>query len=351
MGERGDDCFMILTTILNKAKTDIPLDQDEIIRLLETTDPEEKATIFSLAEALTLYYVGPEVHLRGLIEFSNHCVRQCNYCGLRQENCYLPRYRMTPEEIINTAEQIADLGLKTVVLQSGEDLWYTKEVITEIILQIKKRTDLAITLSLGERCYGELEAWRKAGADRYLLKQETVNPKIFAEIKPDASYQKRFKILEQLETLGYQVGSGAMIALPGQSLADLAADLIFIRDQKIGMAGFGPFIPHSDTPFGHLPGGSGQLSILLIAVARLVLKQVHLPATTALTTLVPNGLYQAIQVGANVIMPNMTPLKYRQLYQIYPGKVVTSLDKVVETIHALGRVVGNTRGDTLISRI
>lgn len=342
---------MTLTNILNKVKTDIELNHDEIITLLEVTDPEEKTLIFSLAEALTLHHLGPEIHLRGLIEFSNYCVRQCNYCGLRHENYHLSRYRMTPEEIITTAEQIADLGLKTVVLQSGEDLWFTQEIIKEIILEIKKRTDLAITLSLGERRFTELEAWRKAGADRYLLKQETVNPKIFAEIKPDASYEKRFAILEQLQALGYQVGSGAMIALPGQSLADLANDLIFIRDQRIGMAGFGPFIPHEATPYGHLPGGSGEFSILLLAVARLVLKKVHLPATTALASLVPNGLYRAIQVGANVIMPNMTPLKYRKLYQIYPGKAVTSLEKVMETIHSLGRVVGHTQGDVLVSRI
>ncbi len=339
---------MTLAKVLARARAGMDLEREEIITLLETADPEERSQIYETAEALTLYYLGPEVHLRGLVEFSNYCTRNCNYCGLRADNHRLNRYRMTSEEIVAVAEQIELMGLKTIVLQSGEDYWYTLEMMTRIIQEIKQKTNLAITLSLGEREFTELKAWKEAGADRYLLKHETVNPDIFAEIKPDSSYEHRLGILDQLSQLGYQVGSGGMIALPGQSLTDLADDLLFIRTNKIGMAGFGPFIPHGDTPYRGYPSGSGELSLLMLAVARIVLRQVHLPATTALETLLQDGRRRALEVGANVIMPNFTPLEYRKLYEIYPNKAQTSLDEVREVILSLGRIVGTDSGDVLI---
>ncbi len=342
------DATMTISPIFAKVRAGEDLTQDEIIFLLSITDSEEKEKIFNLAEELTIKYLGPEIHLRGIIEFSNYCSRNCNYCGLRLDNSKLVRYRMQPEEIVECAEKIADLGLKTVVLQSGEDFWYTKDMIRDIISEIKKRTDLAITLSLGERKYEELKVWREAGADRYLLKQETVNQSIFAEIKPDSVYEERFGILKQLADLGYQVGSGGMIGLPGQTVSDLADDLIYIRENPVGMAGFGPFISHGDTPYSSLSNGDGELALLLLAVARIVLKKVFLPATTALETLVVDGRKKAIKAGANVIMPNMTPINYRKLYEIYPNKAQTTLDEVVDLIKSIGRVVGKGHGNTLI---
>ncbi|MCK4259276.1 MAG: [FeFe] hydrogenase H-cluster radical SAM maturase HydE [Halanaerobiales bacterium] len=337
---------MQVLEILEKARGETELTKEEIVFLLSTSDQEDKEKIFRLAGELTLKNLGPEIHLRGIVEFSNYCCRNCNYCGLRLDNEKLVRYRMSPEEIVAQSEEVADLGLGTVVLQSGEDYWYTKDMITDIIREIKAKTDLAITLSLGERKFDELKAWREVGADRYLLKQETVNSTIFKEIKPDSRYEERFEVLEHLADLGYQVGSGGMIGLPGQLIEDLADDLIYIREKPVGMAGFGPFISHGDTPFSMLPNGDGELTLLLLAVARIVLKKVFLPATTALETLIPDGRQKAIKTGANVIMPNMTPLKYRKLYEIYPNKAQTDLDEVVELINSIRRVVGKGRGDT-----
>lgn len=339
---------MRVMQILDKVKNEIALTRDEIIALLSVTDPSKKEQVFKLAREITLKEFGPDIHLRGIVEFSSYCSRDCNYCGLRPSNQGIVRYRMSSDEIIAAAEDVAAHGLNTVVLQSGEDYWYTKEMVAEVVREIKDRTGLAITLSLGERKYEELKAWREAGADRYLLKQETVNPQIFAEIKPDSVYQERFMILEQLAKLGYQVGSGGMIGLPKQTVADLADDIIYIRDQRIGMAGFGPFIPHGETPFKDLNAGDGELTLIVLAVARLVLKKVLLPATTALETLLPDGRRQAILAGANVIMPNLTPMKYRKLYEIYPNKAQTKLDEVKELIHSLGREVGEGYGHCLL---
>lgn len=339
--------IMTVMHILDKVKNDISLTRDEIVTLLSVTDQSEQEQVFQLAHEITLEEFGPAIHLRGIVEFSNYCNRDCNYCGLCLSNQKIIRYRMSSEEIIVAAEDVAAHGLNTVVLQSGEDYYYTKEMITKVIREIKDRTGLAITLSLGERKYDELKAWREAGADRYLLKQETVNPQIFADIKPDSIYQERYMILEQLAELGYQVGSGGMIGLPGQTVADLADDIIYIRERRIGMAGFGPFIPHGGTLFKELSHGDGRLTLMVLAVARLVLKKVLLPATTALETLLPDGRRQAILAGANVIMPNLTPMKYRKLYEIYPNKAQTKLEEVKELIYSLGREVGQGYGHCL----
>lgn len=339
---------MTIVKILDQVRNDVKLNRDEVIALLRVTDQGEKEAILELAREVTLKEFGPAIHLRGIVEFSNYCGLDCNYCGLRRSNLEISRYRMSPEEIVAAAHDVAAHGLHTVVLQSGEDYWYTKEMLTEIIQKIKAETGLAITLSLGERKYEELKAWREAGADRYLLKQETVNREIFSAIKPDSAYEKRFAVLDQLRELGYQVGSGGMIGLPGQRIEDLADDILYIREQKIGMAGFGPFIPHGGTPYKDLAAGNGELTLLVLAVARLVLKKVLLPATTALETLLPDGRRQAMLAGANVIMPNLTPLKYRKLYEIYPNKAQTKLNEVKELIQSLNREVGEGYGHCLL---
>lgn len=339
---------MGIDKILDKVVGDEKLSKDEIVQLLKVKNPERKEEIFKLAQELTLKYLGSAIHLRGLIEFSNYCSRNCNYCGLRTENEGLERYRMNPEEIINQSEKIAEMGLNTVVLQSGEDRWYTTKDIEKIVREIKERTGLAITLSIGERDRDELEVWRQAGADRYLLKHETCNREIFKEIKPDSDYDHRFEIIENLIELDYQVGSGGMTGLPGQTEEDLAEDILYIRDNRIGMAGFGPFIPHQRTPYRNLAQGDAEFTLLLLAVARLVLKKVHLPATTALETLLEDGREKAIRAGANVIMPNITPLKYRKLYQIYPDKAQTNLKQVMKVIRELDRIIGQGKVDTII---
>ncbi|MDD4168974.1 MAG: [FeFe] hydrogenase H-cluster radical SAM maturase HydE [Desulfotomaculaceae bacterium] len=305
--------------ILKRAKDGIELSKEELIVLI-SAEGKECEELFQLADQVRRRYLGDGVHLRGIIEFSNHCVRNCLFCGLRRNNRDLPRYRMEPGEIIRSARKASGLGSKTIVLQSGEDENYTAEALAELVYQIKKETDVAVTLSVGDRPREDYELMREAGADRYLLKHETCDPVLFARLKPGASLAGRVEELKWLGELGFQVGSGNMVGLPGQTVETLAGDIILMRELKVEMAGIGPFIPNSQTPLGSYPGGTLELTLKTLAAARLVLPLVHLPATTAVRTIHPLGRERALRGGANVIMPNMTPPVYRTNYLLYPGK-------------------------------
>ncbi|MFZ0389015.1 MAG: [FeFe] hydrogenase H-cluster radical SAM maturase HydE, partial [Calditrichia bacterium] len=238
----------------------------------------------------------------------------------------------------------------TVVLQSGEDPCWTSPEVENLIFKIKERTDLAITLSLGERPRDEYERWFRAGADRYLLKEETFNSRLYKRLHPDMQYAERYRCLQDLREIGYQVGGGCMLGLPGQTVADVADDLLFLRKFNMDMAGIGPFIAHPGTPLGSFPSGAVEFSLLTLAVARILLKDTHLPATTALQTLDDRGLEKALQCGANVIMPNFTPAQYRELYEIYPGKRSARdnseiiFQETVARIKAAGREIGTGKG-------
>lgn len=308
---------------------------------------------WALADKIRAKYCGKEVQIRGIIEFSNYCFRNCLYCGLRKDNKALKRYRLEPDEIIAIAQKAFQVGYKTIVLQSGEDPYYTQEMITYIIKGIKKIGDLAITLSLGEREYQEYACWKKAGADRYLLKHETADPKLYAQLHPQASLEKRLQSLYQLKELGYQTGSGFIVGLPGQTVETIAQDLLIFKKLDVEMAGIGPFIPHPDTPLGKnkITKESISLTLKAIALSRIMLKRTHLPTTTALEIA---ARVNAFQVGANVIMRKVIPWSYRKLYEIYPqtlGKEKTLLEerKAVEKyIKACGRIVSQTRGDAIL---
>ncbi|GAB4289000.1 MAG: [FeFe] hydrogenase H-cluster radical SAM maturase HydE [Ignavibacteriaceae bacterium] len=344
------DYFMnAVTSILNKNY----LNKDDIIFLLKLNEEKGIGKLFCKADQIRQKYCGNDVHLRGIIELSNYCEQDCLYCGLRRGNKSLKRYRMSKNEILDTARRIYDAGLKTIVLQSGEDSWFSKADLSEIISSIKNEMDVAITLSLGERTADEYEEWRKAGADRYLLKHETANPRLYSMYHQRQKLTDRIKNLLQLKSLGYQVGSGNLIGLPHQTTEDIADDILICKELNVDMASFSPFIPSPNTPYENKNAADPHLVFKTIAVTRIVLKDVHLPVTTALSTLYPSAREKALKVGANVIMPNFTPEPYRNYYLIYPNKnriesvpdeMISSVKKLV---NSLGRNIGVTRGDSL----
>jgi biotin synthase len=316
------------------------------------------------ADQIRRTQVGNNVFLRGLMEISNCCVRQCQYCGLRAANRELSRYRMTVEEIIHCARAAVDFGYGTVVLQAGEDPGITREWMENVIKLIKSECGLAITLSLGERSIADLAAWRQAGADRYLLRFETSDRKLFQRIHPSLDPQgnletDRVFLLKELRRLGYEVGSGVMVGIPGQAYQTLVADLELFRELDLDMVGIGPFIPHPATPLGKtpLPNGEDQvpntelMTYKMLALARLVVPRANIPSTTALATLnLANGRELGLQRGANILMPNITPLRYRVHYEIYPAKAC--INETADQCHgcmrrrieSIGRKIGQGPG-------
>ena len=304
----------------------------EILQWLRETDPRRLEELWARANETRRRRVGDAVHLRGLIEISNRCPRQCAYCGLRAGNTSLVRYRMEPDEIFVAALQARRMGYGTVVLQAGEDPSITADWMAGLIRQIKSATPLAVTLSLGERSDGELEVWRKAGADRYLLRFETSDRTLFDSIHPGpgGKTSDRLAILRRLKKLGYETGSGIMVGLPGQTCESVARDIALFRELDLDMIGIGPFIPHPATPLGNKasdhadPDQAPNTELMVykaVALTRLVCPDANIPATTALATINKvNGRELGLQRGANVFMPNLTPLRYRRLYEIYPAK-------------------------------
>jgi len=311
---------------------------------------EDAPTLYAAADSVRAAHMGSDVHLRGLIEFSNYCRRNCAYCGLRRRNRGVERYRLDLAAIVATAQAAEQLGYRSVVLQSGEDLWYTPARLEKILRGIKATTDLAITLSAGERDRETYRRWRDAGADRYLLRIESTDPALFAALHPDDDLEERKACLYTLRDLGYQLGTGVMVGLPGQTPEMLARDVLWMYDLGAEMIGVGPFIPHPDTPLKASTGGTVDQTLRLVAVLRLVFPDVHLPATTAMGSLDPHGRERALQAGANVMMPNVSPTEYRAKYEIYPGKICLSDDAahcrgcITGRIHHLGRTVGTDHG-------
>lgn len=329
------------------------LTREEIIFLLSLKEKEEIERLFSRADEVRQKYCGDEVHLRGIIEISNFCDQNCFYCGLREDNYNLERYRMTPDEIIETAHLIHNFGIHTIVLQSGEDHVLDTDLIAYIIYSIKQKTDAAITLSLGERGFDEYRTWKIAGADRYLLKHETANPKLYEAYHQKQKLADRLAHLKFLKVIGYQIGSGNMIGLPMQTIDDIADDILLCKELDLYLAAFGPFIPSPRTPYQLKKPGSVELTLKTMAVARLVLKNIHIPATTALATLDEEGRVKGLNAGANVVMPDFTPNPYRDQYQIYPDRKCVSDDpmKLRPTLQSqlelIGRRISSSRGDSL----
>ncbi len=324
------------------------LTKQEIINYLSTDDKE----LFTKADAIRKQYVGDEVHLRGLIEFSNICKRTCFYCGLRNENHNLTRYRLSEDEIIEFAKHGAELGLKTVVLQSGEDSYFSIDKLCKIVKAIKK-FDVAITLSVGEKTYKEYKALKDAGADRYLLRIETTDENLYKKLHPNMSFKNRIECLYNIKELGYETGTGCLVGLPNQTIESLANDILFFKELDADMVGIGPFIPHPDTPLGECNldlNKNFDLSLKVMALTRILLKDINIPATTAMETINPNGRIIALKSGANVVMPNITQGEYRKQYIIYPNKICTdeSPDKcsvcIRAKIEAIGRSISTGKG-------
>jgi biotin synthase len=259
---------------------------------------------------------------------------------------------MALAEILEAAKKIRSEGFRTVVLQSGEDPWFTQERVSFLIQRIKEHTGLTITLSLGERPHADYLAWRKAGADRYLLKYETSSPLLFRRLRPGTELKDRLRSLSGLRDLGYEVGSGNMVGLPGQSDGDLVRDIQVFRQFDFDMIGIGPFIVHPQTPLVGAANGQLEKTLKVLAITRIVTRDTNLPATTAAGVLDPKGRRQAMLAGANVIMPDITPPRYRQHYQIYPGKAAIALDHkaITEMISSLGRRISQDSGDRIRSR-
>lgn len=312
-----------------------------IKRLLFDT-PFEKLT--RAADLTRRRALGWDVHLRGIIEFSNCCCRSCLYCGLRTTNTGLERYWMNPQEIVDLAVASFRRGVRTVVLQSGDDFTYSVRDISWIVRSIKARADMAVTLSVGERPVSHYESWRAAGANRYLMKHETANPELYARMHPGKTLGERLECLNALRLLGYEVGTGFIVGLPEQTEDDLVADVELARSLGADMCGVGPFVPQADTPLSGHPGGSVETTLRLVAGLRLLMPRIHLPATTALATLCENGQEAALRAGANVLMPNFTPAERRMHYRIYDGKARVGLDEAHRTIREAGRTVGQGLG-------
>ena len=298
------------------------------------------------AEEVRRSAVGNEVHLRGIVEFSNICTQNCLYCGLRVDNRQLTRYRMTPSEIVEAAQRVKGWGCKTVVLHSGEDPWFTRDRMLDLIGQIKERNNVAITLSVGERTYGDYKAWRRAGADRYLLKHETASSLLYESLRPGHKLADRLETLSWLQDLGYEVGSGNIVGLPGQTDDDLAADVELFYQKNFDMIGIGPFIAHPQTPLTGAPNGRLAKTLKVLALTRILTRDTNLPATTATGVLEPDGQRKALLAGGNVIMPDVTPAVYRKHYEIYPGKggIPGTPRAVIDMIASLGRRISQGTG-------
>lgn len=341
-----------MKNLINKLEKERALEKEEWIALFGCDEKERELLFRKACETRDRIY-GKTVFVRGLIEISNYCKNDCFYCGIRRSNEKAMRYRLTPEEILTCCSEGHKLGFRTFVLQGGEDPHFTDEVLCGLISDIKKNyPDCAVTLSLGERSRESYQMLKNAGADRYLLRHETAVCSHYERLHPKGMLiETRKKCLYDLKDLGFQVGAGMMVGSPHQTKETLAEDMLFLQEFKPHMVGIGPFISHQDTPFASEPNGSVDTTILLLALTRLLLPNVLLPATTALGTLDPKGREKAVLAGANVVMPNLSPPSVREKYMLYDGKISTgdeaaeSLAHLKETMKKIGYEVVVDRGD------
>lgn len=318
-------------------------DQKELVRLLTVSDAEF-VPVLEEADRVCQKQFGKQVYIRALLEFSNHCKRACKYCGLNCRNKSLARFRMEPDDIVQTAVAAADAGYRTIVLQSGEDAWYSVQMLGDIVKTIKKeRPDMAVTLSCGEFPKEAYQYFKQCGADRYLLKHETSDPKLYAWLHPDSDFSERIGCLKAIKEAGLEAGGGFMIGLVGQTPETIANDLLTAASIPCDMAGIGPFLPHPDTELRDAPHGSAALTIRAVALLRLLLPKANLPATTALGVLDPEQKDKIFRCGANVIMQKVTPANFKKMYQIYPAEfqdysIEEGRRQVEEEIIRLGRI-------------
>lgn len=325
------------------------LPDERLKKLIDGRTAEDFSLLSEYARKRCQEFYGDRVFMRGLIEFSSCCKNDCLYCGLRRSNKNAERYRLTPDEILSCCDQGYKLGFRTFVLQGGEDNFYSDEIFCGIIGSIKEKyPDCAVTLSLGERSEESYKRLFDAGADRYLLRHETADKEHYSKLHPgNMSFENRIECLKSLKKIGYQTGCGFMVGSPYQTTDCIVKDLRFIKEFKPHMVGIGPFIPHKDTPFGDKAAGSLELTLFLLSLIRLMLPKVLLPATTALGTIDPTGREKGILAGANVVMPNLSPVGVRKKYSLYDNKICTG-DEAAECVQCLKKRINST-GRELVS--
>lgn len=340
--------------LIDKLYNNQTLEKEEFLTLLQQYEDKELSEyLHSLARGLSEESFGKDIYLRGLIEFTNYCKNDCYYCGIRSGNKNADRYRLSKEQILECCEVGYNLGFRTFVLQGGEDLAFTDEILVDIIKSMKKGyPECAITLSIGERSYEQYKKYYEAGADRFLLRHETANEEHYRLLHPDSlSLENRKECLRNLKKIGYQVGTGFMVGSPYQTMECLVEDLLFIKELEPHMIGIGPFIPHKDTKFADFPAGSVDLTLFLIGILRLMNRKALIPATTALGTMDKKGREKGILSGSNVLMPNLSPITVRKKYDLYDNKICTGEEAAEcngclrRRVSSIGYQVVEKRGD------
>ena len=337
--------------LIDKLEQEGIFSEEEFVTLLDTYTKEDAEYAKEKARNIADSVYGKEVYIRGLIEFTNYCKNDCYYCGIRRSNINANRYRLTKEDILECCKEGYALGFRTFVLQGGEDPYFTDERIVDLVQTIKVLyPDCAITLSIGEKSYESYKRYFEAGADRYLLRHETANEEHYGKLHPkELSLSNRKECLRQLKEIGYQTGCGFMVGSPYQTTKELAQDFLFIHELQPEMVGIGPYIPHQDTPFKDEQQGSLELTLFLLSLLRIMEKNILLPATTALATIHPKGRELGILAGANVVMPNLSPVSVRKKYSLYDGKVCTG-DEAAECRNCLERRMESIGYYTVVSR-
>ena len=340
-----------LVEIIDQIKKEQTIHREQLQALLETTDEQAISYLRDTARKVADDIYGKQVFIRGLIEFTNYCKNDCIYCGIRRSNLNALRYRLTEEEILSCCANGYELGFRTFVLQGGEDPYFSDERICDIVAKIKQDyPDCAVTLSIGEKDKASYQAFYDAGADRYLLRHETADEAHYQSLHPaEMSFQHRIQCLYDLKEIGYQVGCGFMVGSPGQTVDTLYEDLMFIKKLQPHMVGIGPFIPQKDTPFGQEPAGTMEQTLRLLSIIRLIHPHVLLPSTTALGTIHPLGREKGIQAGANVVMPNLSPVAVREKYKLYDNKICTG-DEAAESRHCMARRMESVGYQVVVSR-
>ena len=341
---------------IDRLRADSTLPREDLRFLLTTMTQEEAEYLYKNAREVREQHYGKDVYLRGLIEFTNYCRNDCLYCGIRRSNRHVERYRLTAAQILDCCDKGYALGFRTFVLQGGEDLFFTDEKICALVSEIRNRhPDCAVTLSVGERPRESYEAFYAAGAERYLLRHETINPRHYSLLHPsELTIENRVRCLRDLREIGFQTGCGIMVGSPFQTTEYILDDLYFMHSFKPHMIGIGPFIPHADTPFHDRERGTLEDTLHLLGIIRLMHPRVLLPATTALGTIHPRGRELGILAGANVVMPNLSPSGVRDKYMLYDGKICTG-DEAAECrrcmelrMNKIGYQVVCSRGDTKV---
>ena len=341
--------------LIDKLYKNSDLTNVELKELIENINDEDLKYLNTLARKVADEIYGKDVYVRGLIEFTNYCKNNCYYCGIRAENKNAERYRLDKTQILECCKSGYELGFRTFVLQGGEDMYFTDDMICDIVSEIRKNyPDCAITLSIGEREKESYQKYFNAGANRYLLRHETADKEHYQKLHPEKmSFDNRIKCLENLKEIGYQTGCGFMVGSPYHTTVCFVKDLRFIKNFEPEMVGIGPYLSHKDTPFLDKPNGSVRLTLMLLSIIRLLLPSVLLPATTALGTAKADGRELGILAGANVVMPNLSPVKVRKKYSLYDNKICTGEEAaecrfcLSNRMKSIGYNIVTSRGDNI----